>query len=108
MPASHRIQIVNFGHAGNGNLHVNLMFDPSDADQQARATACLEDVFAAVLRMQGTISGEHGIGLVKREWVGRELDATSLRLMRAIKAQFDPDGILNPGKAFPTDTATPD
>jgi D-lactate dehydrogenase len=104
----HRIRIVNFGHAGNGNLHVNLMFDPSDASQQARATACLEDVFAAVLRMQGTISGEHGIGVVKREWVGRELDATSLELMRAIKAQFDPDGILNPGKAFPADTGTPD
>ena len=104
----HRIQIVNFGHAGNGNLHVNLMFDPSDASQQARATACLEDVFAAVLRMQGTISGEHGIGLVKRQWVGRELDTTSLRLMHAIKTQFDPDGILNPGKAFPADTGTPD
>jgi D-lactate dehydrogenase len=97
----HRIRIVNFGHAGNGNLHVNLLFDASRADEQARANACLEDVFAAVLRMEGTISGEHGIGLVKRDWVGRELDDTSLRLMRAIKAQFDPDGILNPGKALP-------
>jgi D-lactate dehydrogenase len=97
----HAIQIVNFGHAGNGNLHVNLMFDPADSDQQQRADACLEDVFAAVLRMQGTISGEHGIGLVKRDWVGRELDDTSIRLMQAIKAQFDPDGILNPGKSLP-------
>jgi D-lactate dehydrogenase len=97
----HRTRIVNFGHAGNGNLHVNLMYDPADGDQQQRALACLEDVFAAVLRMDGTLSGEHGIGLVKRDWVGRELDDTSLRLMRAIKAQFDPDGILNPGKALP-------
>ena len=97
----HRIQIVNFGHAGNGNLHVNIMFDPSDGDQQRRAQACLEDVFAAVLRMEGTLSGEHGIGLVKRDWVGKELDDTSLKLMRAIKAQFDPYGILNPGKALP-------
>jgi D-lactate dehydrogenase len=97
----HAIQIVNFGHAGNGNLHVNLMFDPSDVDQQRRANACLEDVFAAVLRMDGTISGEHGIGLVKRAWVGRELDDISVQLMRAIKAQFDPDGILNPGKSLP-------
>ena len=87
--------------AGNGNLHVNLMYDPADGDQTQRAHACLEGVFAAVLDMQGTISGEHGIGLVKRDWVGRELDATSLRLMRAIKAQFDPDGILNPGKGMP-------
>jgi D-lactate dehydrogenase len=58
-------------------------------------------VFAAVLQMDGTLSGEHGIGLVKRDWVGRELDDTSLRLMRAIKTQFDPDGILNPGKTLP-------
>jgi len=97
----HQIRIVNFGHAGNGNLHVNLMYDPADGDQTQRAQACLENVFAAVLEMQGTISGEHGIGLVKRDWVGRELDATSLRLMHAIKAQFDPDGILNPGKGMP-------
>jgi D-lactate dehydrogenase len=101
LSARHRIRIVNFGHAGNGNLHVNLMFDPSDGDQQRRALACLDDVFAATLRMDGTLSGEHGIGLVKRDWVGKELDDASLRLMRAIKAQFDPDGILNPGKALP-------
>ena len=101
LSAKHRIHIVNFGHAGNGNLHVNLMYDPADGDQTQRAHACLESVFAAVLDMQGTISGEHGIGLVKRDWVGRELDAPSLRLMRAIKAQFDPDGILNPGKGMP-------
>lgn len=99
----HRTRIVNFGHAGNGNLHVNLMYDPADNDQQRRALACLEDVFAAVLRMDGTLSGEHGIGLVKRDWVGRELDDVSLRLMRAIKNSFDPDGILNPGKALPSE-----
>ncbi len=97
----HCIHIVNFGHAGNGNLHVNLMYDPNDGDQAQRAKACLEDVFTAVLGMQGTISGEHGIGLVKRDWAGHELDAVSLRLMHAIKAQFDPNGILNPGKTLP-------
>ena len=69
--------------------------------QKQRADACLEDVFAAVLEMDGTISGEHGIGLVKRDWVARELDATSLAIMHAIKRQFDPAGILNPGKALP-------
>ena len=97
----HGIRIVNFGHAGNGNLHVNLLYDPRDAGQKQRAEACLEDVFAAVLEMDGTISGEHGIGLVKRDWVARELDAVSLELMHAIKRQFDPAGILNPGKALP-------
>lgn len=97
----HTIQIVNFGHAGNGNLHVNLLYDPEIPGQKQRAEACLEDVFATVLDMQGTISGEHGIGLVKRDWVGKELDQTSLNLMHAIKQQFDPDGILNPGKTLP-------
>jgi D-lactate dehydrogenase len=97
----HGIRIVNFGHAGNGNLHVNLLYDPSDPAQKQRADACLEDVFAAVLEMDGTISGEHGIGLVKRDWVAKEIDAASLQLMHAIKRQFDPNGILNPGKALP-------
>jgi len=101
LSAKHGIRIVNFGHAGNGNLHVNLMYDPAEGDQQQRADACLDEVFATVLGMGGTLSGEHGIGLVKRDWVGRELDRTSLQLMHAIKTQFDPDGILNPGKAFP-------
>jgi D-lactate dehydrogenase len=105
LSSRYSIQIVNFGHAGNGNLHVNLMYDPSDGDQQQRASACLEAVFATVLEMGGTLSGEHGIGLVKRDWVGRELDETSLRLMRAIKSQFDPEGILNPGKTLPPDSA---
>jgi D-lactate dehydrogenase len=103
----HAVQIVNFGHAGNGNLHVNLLYDPDKPDQKQRTEACLEDVFAAVLDMEGTISGEHGIGLVKRDWVAKELDQTSLNLMHAIKQQFDPDGILNPGKTLPNvDTLT--
>jgi D-lactate dehydrogenase len=97
----HDTRIVNFGHAGNGNLHVNLLYEPEDPKQKVRAEACLEDVFAAVLAMDGTISGEHGIGLVKRAWVAREVDQNSLDLMRAIKRQFDPKGILNPGKALP-------
>jgi len=97
----HAIQIINFGHAGNGNLHVNLLYDPDAAGQKQRTEACLKDVFAAVLELEGTISGEHGIGLVKRDWVAKELDQTSLNLMHAIKKQFDPDGILNPGKTLP-------
>ena len=97
----HDTTIINFGHAGNGNLHVNLLFNPDDPTQQQRAEACLADVFSAVLSMDGTLSGEHGIGLVKRDWVGKELDQTSLQLMHAIKRQFDPDGILNPGKTLP-------
>lgn len=95
------ITIVNFGHAGNGNIHVNLLVDPDDARQLEAAERCLDEVFALVLKLEGTISGEHGVGLVKREFVAREIDPVTLALMRRIKQQFDPNGILNPGKALP-------
>ena len=97
----HRIRIVNFGHAGNGNIHVNLLVDPDDADEMTRAARCLEGVFDLVIALGGTLSGEHGVGLEKRDFVAREIDPPALALMRAIKAQFDPNGILNPGKGLP-------
>jgi D-lactate dehydrogenase len=97
----HRIRIVNFGHAGNGNIHVNLLVNPDDADEMARAARCLEGVFDLVIALGGTLSGEHGVGLEKRDFVAREIDPPALALMRAIKAQFDPGGILNPGKGLP-------
>lgn len=97
----HGINIVNFGHAGNGNIHVNLLLDPDDPAQARQADACLHDVFDLVLSLKGTISGEHGIGRVKREHVARELSPVALQLMHAIKRQFDPAEILNPGVAFP-------
>ena len=67
----------------------------------AAAMPCLDSVFDLVLSLDGSLSGEHGIGWVKREYVDRELDTTSLRLMRAIKRQFDPDNVLNPGVGLP-------
>ena len=97
----HDLSIVNFGHAGNGNLHVNLLYDPGRKGEEQRARACLGELFERVLAMEGSISGEHGIGVVKRDWVGSELDRTSQQLMHAIKQQFDPRGILNPGKTLP-------
>ena len=95
------VTIVNFGHAGNGNIHVNLLVDPDDPVQMAAADPCLDAVFDLVLSLEGTLSGEHGIGWVKRMFVDRELDRTSLQLMAAIKQQFDPDNILNPGVGLP-------
>lgn len=95
------IPIVNFGHAGNGNIHVNLLTDPDDAQLQIKAHDCLEEVFRLVLELDGTLSGEHGIGLVKKNYIAKELDNVSLAYMKAIKEQFDPDNILNPGKSFP-------
>lgn len=99
--AAQSLAIVCFGHAGNGNLHVNILYDPADAAQATRAEAALEAVFDTVIALDGQVSGEHGIGLVKRELLARALSPQAMALMRAIKAQFDPDGILNPGKVLP-------
>lgn len=98
---SQRLPIVSFGHAGNGNLHVNLMVHPDDADEMARARAALDALMARVLALGGTLSGEHGIGTEKRRFVPQEIDVPTLALMRAIKRAFDPKGLLNPGKLFP-------
>lgn len=97
----HAITIVNFGHAGNGNIHVNLLVNPDDPDEMARAGVALSAVFDLVVALGGTLSGEHGVGLEKRDFVDRELDPVAMDLMRAIKRQFDPNGILNPGKGLP-------
>jgi D-lactate dehydrogenase len=96
-----RIRIVNFGHAGNGNIHVNLLVHPDDADEMTRAEHCLDAVFSLVIELGGTLSGEHGVGLEKRDFIAREIDPVTLRLMRDIKRQFDPNDILNPGKSVP-------
>jgi D-lactate dehydrogenase (quinone) len=95
------ITIVNFGHAGNGNLHVNLLINPDDAQQANAAALCLDRIFDRVLHLNGTLSGEHGIGSVKRQWVSREIAPVPLALMQGIKQLFDPHHILNPGKALP-------
>lgn len=95
------IPIVNFGHAGNGNIHVNLLYNSQDPRQEEQARPCLSAVFDLVLALDGTLSGEHGVGIEKRDYVGRAIDGPTLALMRAIKRQFDPDNILNPDKLFP-------
>jgi D-lactate dehydrogenase len=95
------IRIVNFGHAGNGNIHVNLLVNPDEPGAMERAEACLDQVFDLVVRLGGTLSGEHGVGLEKRDFIHRELDPATLDVMYAIKRQLDPNGILNPGKGLP-------
>jgi D-lactate dehydrogenase len=99
--AEHETTIVTFGHAGNGNLHVNLIFDEQEAAATLRANQALESVFRLVLQLEGTLSGEHGIGLSKRPFMPWQVDESSLFLMRGIKKVFDPTGILNPGKLLP-------
>ena len=95
------LPIVCFGHAGNGNLHVNLMYDPADAAQSTRAHDAMAQVFALAVSLGGTLSGEHGIGLAKRDFMPQAVTPPTLALMRQLKAMFDPDGILNPGKLLP-------
>jgi D-lactate dehydrogenase len=99
--SARQLEIVCFGHAGNGNLHVNILFDPADAAVNAQAQAALAEVFALALALGGQLSGEHGIGLAKRDFMRQALDAPTLALMQSIKQVFDPDGILNPGKLLP-------
>jgi D-lactate dehydrogenase len=95
------ILIVCFGHAGNGNLHVNLMLDPDDAAQAAAAPVALARLFDKVIELCGALSGEHGIGLAKRPFMAQAVDPSALDLMRGLKTVFDPDNILNPGKVLP-------
>lgn len=97
------ITIVNFGHAGNGNIHVNLLVNPDDPAEMARAEHCLDRVFDLVLKLKGTLSGEHGVGIEKRDFVAREIEPETLELMRGIKRLFDPKEILNPGKMLPAE-----
>jgi glycolate oxidase len=96
----HQLLMPCFGHAGDGNIHVNLMVDPADAAEMARAEIAERELFEGVVRLEGSISGEHGIGFAKAKYLGLELSAETMALMARVKAAFDPDGILNPGKQW--------
>lgn len=87
-------------HAGDGNTHPTVCFDPADPDQTRRARQAFDGIMELGLELGGTITGEHGVGVLKKEWLARELDPAGLEMQRAIKKVFDPLGILNPGKLF--------
>jgi glycolate oxidase len=95
------IKIVNFGHAGDGNIHVNIMVDKADSEEYEKGLSLVEKIFKETLSLGGTISGEHGVGLTKAGYIGMELSKKQLEIMEAIKKVFDPKNILNPGKIFP-------
>jgi len=97
----YKLIIANFGHAGDGNIHVNVMTDKNNPNEYARAKDAVREIFEETLRLGGTISGEHGVGTTKKEYIDMELSQTSIQLMKKIKDVFDPRGILNPGKIFP-------
>jgi len=92
------LTVVAYGHAGDGNLHVNLLYDDPDLGRRVRLLS--EQVFRLALDLGGTITGEHGIGLLKRPYLAWEQDATALSLQRAVKQALDPAGILNPDKVL--------
>lgn len=95
------LMVAAFGHAGDGNIHVNLMIDRTDPQQLARAAKAERVLFERVVALEGSISGEHGIGFAKAPYVSIELSPEEIALMKRVKTAFDPNGILNPGKIFP-------
>ena len=94
------LTVVTFGHAGDGNIHFNIMLDKRDKEARNKAEAAVEELFRHTLALGGTISGEHGVGITKAPYLDMELGSQEVALMKRIKAAFDPKGILNPGKIF--------
>jgi glycolate oxidase len=95
----HGFPILCYGHAGDGNIHINVMYDVPQ--ELARVNQAVEDIFTLVRRLDGTLSGEHGVGLTKAPYLGMELSQAAVALQRRLKQAFDPKGIMNPGKIFP-------
>ena len=100
-----RVTVVNFGHAGDGNVHVNIMISGKDQAEYRRAEEAVAEVFKATVGMGGTITGEHGVGIVKSPFLEMEIGPMGISVMKRLKNCFDPNGILNPGKIFPEEIA---
>jgi len=96
----HGLPVLTFGHLGDGNIHVNVMYDADNSEQAGKARQAIEDVLVLVLEMGGTITGEHGIGLAKLKYLDMQVPGIERDLMRRIKAAFDPNSVMNPGKAY--------
>ena len=94
----HGLQLACFGHAGDGNIHTNVMVDYAQPGAKARAEKCLDELFRWVIIVGGAITGEHGVGLAKKRWWPQAVSAESQKLHRTVKSALDPRGILNPGK----------
>jgi FAD/FMN-containing dehydrogenase len=99
------LRIAAFGHAGDGNIHVNLLVDPADAAEMARAGAAEHALFSGVVALEGAITGEHGVGFAKAAHLGLQLAPAETALMARVKHAFDPHGVLNPGKMWETTPA---
>jgi glycolate oxidase len=96
----HRSVNGTFGHAGDGNLHPTLVYDRRDSDEAERASEAFDDIVHAALRLGGTVTGEHGVGVLKRDHLLDEMGHVSIHVQRSIKAALAPHGILNPGEVL--------
>ncbi|NCP10210.1 glycolate oxidase subunit GlcD, partial [bacterium] len=94
----HDIQIATFGHAGDGNLHPQILYDGYNPEDVKKMEAASADLFALAISLHGTLTGEHGIGLSKAPFMTLEHDPAAMNVMRSLKRMFDPNNILNPGK----------
>jgi len=97
----HDVRVVSFGHSGDGNLHINIMTDDKNAEEYGRAQEAVKALLEATLRLGGSISGEHGIGITKARFLPMEVGEQGIAIMKGIKRAFDPLQILNPGKLWP-------
>ena len=104
--AKYGLPIVIFGHAGDGNLHPNILFDKRNPVEWEKVEQMVAEEFNLALELNGTLSGEHGVGTLKRPYMERALGMVSLALQKRIKNVFDPNNILNPGKVFPDEILT--
>jgi len=105
--ARHRLTMPIFGHAGDGNLHPNILCDRRDPEEMARVKLAAREIFEAAVALGGTLSGEHGVGLLKKQFLELDLGSEAIAIMRKLKDAIDPLGIMNPGKIFP-DPGGPD
>jgi glycolate oxidase len=101
MSKTHRLRVVNVFHAGDGNLHPLILFDANDADQLRRAEEFGADILRLCVRVGGALTGEHGVGIEKRDLMGEQFTEVDLDQQMRVKCAFDPDHLLNPGKVFP-------
>jgi glycolate oxidase subunit GlcD len=94
------LRIAVVGHAGDGNMHPTIVYDPTSADETVRAQRAFDDILSVGLRLGGTVTGEHGIGKIKRDWLATEIGPVGMRVHRSLKAALDPTNLFNPGSMF--------
>jgi glycolate oxidase len=96
----YRLRIGTFGHMGDGNLHPTFLTDERNADEMHRVEEAFKEIFAEAIRLGGTITGEHGVGVAKKSFLPKFAGDAQMRVMRELRRALDPNGILNPGKMF--------